>query len=138
MTAPNPRARRQAREHALQFLFGIEFSGASCEEALPGFWATSPAKPGVIQYAEYLIRGVCENREALDEVIDAALTNCAPERVGRVERTLLRIALFEMRYADDVPPAVAINEALEVAKRYAWHEAPRFINGVLDRLKATE
>ena len=131
---PHPRVRRRARERALQFLFGLDFTQARWEEALEGFWLTYPSRPSVKKYAESVIRGVRENTETLDRDINAALHNWTLKRVGRVERTVLRIALYEMRYKDDVPAKVAINEAIEIAKQYGWDEAPRFVNGVLDRL----
>jgi N utilization substance protein B len=127
--------RRKARERALQFLFGLEFTNCAWEEAFDRFWSIEPARATVKQYARVLVRGVFEHRDALDHEISACLQNWAPERVGRVERNILRIALYEMRHEDDVPPAVAINEAIELAKEYGTDEAPRFINGVLDRLK---
>lgn len=138
MTAPHPQVRRRARERALQFLFGLDFTRAPWQDAIEGFWRTYPARPNVKTYAETLIRGVFDNLDTLDRQIDAALQRWTPGRVGRIERCLLRIALFEMRYAPDVPDKVAINEALEIAKRYAWDEAPRFINGVLDRLRVPD
>ena len=135
---PHPRVGRRARERALQFLFGLDFSRAQWETAIDGFWRTYPTRPSAKKYAELVIRGVCENREALDLEIEGALQHWSPERVGRVERTLLRIALYEMRHVPDVPAKVAINEAIEIAKRYGWDEAPGFVNGVLDRLRVAD
>ncbi len=130
----SPQARRIARERATQFLFGLEFTGEDWEGALEAFFEGQPVRPGAKAYATELIRGVQEHLPELDEAINSALENWAPERVGRIERSVLRVALFEMRFADDVPTSVAINEAIEVAKRFADENAPRFINGVLDRL----
>ena len=135
---PDPRVGRRARERALQILFGLDFTRASWEEAVAGYWSAHPARASVKEYAESVVRGVCENIEELDRDINQVLQNWTPERVGRVERTVLRIALYEMRYVADVPVKVAINEAIEIAKRYGWDEAPRFINGVLDRLKTAQ
>ena len=132
---PSPRLRRAARERALQFLFGLEFTHDDWEEALERFWTTHPARDGVKRYAHRLIKGVSTRREELDQEIAAALEHWSLERTGRIERNVLRIALFEMRYARDVPQKVAINEAIEVAKRFGADDAPRFVNGVLDRLK---
>ncbi len=73
--------------------------------------------------------------EELDEEIAGSLDNWTPDRIGYVERAVLRIALYEMRHCDDVPDSVAINEALEVTKIFGTEDAPKFINGVLDRLK---
>lgn len=130
-----PQGRRRARERAVQFLFGLDFTEYEWRRAIGTFWETNPVRPAVQHYAEQLIRGVVEHRAELDEAIAAALENWAPGRLGRVERNVLRVALYEMRYADNVPPAVAINEAIEVAKRYCAPDSARFINGVLDRIK---
>lgn len=134
----NAAIRRRARERALQFLFGLDFTAYAWQEVLEDFWAMNPARPGVRQYARTLICGVKEHQDALDEAIHGALENWTASRVGHVERNVLRIALFEMRHVDDVPQAVAINEAVEVCKIYCAEEATRFVNGVLDRLKEAE
>lgn len=128
--------RRKARERALQFLFGLDFSNYAWEDTIDLFWESEPTRASVKEYATTLIREVSERREDLDEEIDRAIQNWSPERVGRIERNVVRIALYEMRYRDDVPAAVAINEAVELAKLYGSDEAPRFVNGVLDRLSS--
>ena len=134
---PDPVVRRRARERALQFLFGLEFTRYPWEEVIDRFWDTRPSKPSVKQYAIQLIRGVQENLPVLDEQIAAALQNWSANRVGRVERAILRIALYEMCHEPDVPVAVAINEAIELAKSFGTEDTPRFVNGVLDRLRRT-
>ncbi len=126
--------RRKARCRALELLFGLEFTQDDWRTALVAFWKTFESKESVREYTEILIAGVCEGRDALDEDIDAALTGWTPERVGRVERNVLRIAVFEMVFVDDVPPKVAINEAIELAKSYGSDESPGFVNAVLDRI----
>jgi len=131
----DPLVRRRARERALQFLFGLEFTHYAWEEVIDAFWDTRPSKPSVKQYAIQLIRGVQENLDALDHEISEALQNWSADRVGRVERAILRIGLYEMRHEPDVPAAVAINEAIELAKSFGADDTPRFVNGVLDRLR---
>jgi len=138
LTAPEPQTRRKARENALQFLFGLEFTHEVWEKGIEVFWAMQTARPGVKEYATTLIRGVSEYRDALNEEITPILERWAPDRVGRIEWTVLRIALYEIRHVPDVPRAVAINEAIELAKIYGADGASRFINGVLDRLGCTE
>jgi len=135
VSSVNPHLRRRARERAVQFLFGLEFTQYGWESAIEAFWVGNPVKAGAKAYAERLIRGVAEHRVALDEAIDTALDRWTPDRVGRVERNVLRVALYEMWFEDDVPANVAINEAIEVTKVYGEEETARFINGVLDRLK---
>ena len=126
--------RRRARECALQFLFGLDFTAYEWESVIEEYWSAHPARPSVREYAEHLIKGVSEHLEELDAAIAGALENWTPERIGRVERNVIRLALFEMRHQPDVPERVAISEAIEVAKEYGSDDAPRFVNGVLDRL----
>ena len=121
----------------IAFLFGLDFTQYDWRGAAADFWAAYPSRPGVKRYAELLIGGVVDHREERDAVIAEALENWSPERVGGVERNVLRVAVFEMRHGQDVPRTVAINEAIEVAKRFGADDAPRFVNGVLDRIKET-
>ncbi len=132
---PRPASRHRGRERALQCLYGIDHTRYDCEEVLEDFWNQMPTKPGPKDYAEKLVRGVCAHREELDRHIHGALDNWTPERVGPIERNVLRIALFEMLHVGDVPARVAINEAIEVVKTFGAPEATRFVNGVLDRLR---
>lgn len=133
MSAVNPQMRRRARERAVQFLFGLDFTRYAWQDAIEDFWETNPVRPNVKQYAEKLIEGVMAHREEIDGAIAEALEHWSPERVGRIERNVLRVAAYEMLHCD-VPRVVAITEAIEVAKRYGAEDAPRFINGVLDRI----
>ncbi|MBN2311754.1 MAG: transcription antitermination factor NusB [Candidatus Hydrogenedentes bacterium] len=134
---PGPKIRRRARERACQFLFGLDFTRYDWRDAIAGFWTAAPSRPGVKRYAEYLVRGVMEHLPELDAAVANALENWAPERIGYIERNVIRVALFEMIHAPDVPDAVAINEAIEVARQFGSEDAPRFVNGVLDRLKGS-
>ena len=129
------RPRTRARERALQFLFGLDFTQYPWDTEIGAFWEINPSRPGVQKYANRLIQGVCDNQEDLDHHIAAALDNWTPDRIGYIERAVLRIAAYEMLYIADVPSNVAINEAVEVAKRFGAEETPRFVNGVLDRLR---
>lgn len=132
---PNLKARPPARDRALQFLFGLDFTGYHWEDEIESYWEANPAKPSVKQYAQLLIRGVALHQEEIDTRIRQALEHWSLERIGFVERTVLRLAAYEMIYRDDVPPSVAINEGVELARRFGAEEAPRFVNGVLDRMR---
>ena len=134
----SPQQRIKARGRAVEFLFGLEFTRYDWQESLEKFWETFATKPPVREYAEDLIGGVKSREQELDGHIDRSLSNWTPDRVGRIERNILRIALFEMMYQDDVPRNVAINEAIELAKAYGTDESPGFVNAVLDRLKDQE
>ena len=135
MSVISPKVRRSARERAMQFLFGLDFTAYPWEESLELYWENRPARPSVRDYAETLVRGVMDRRDELDMIIDGALDRWTPERIGRIERNILRVATYEMRHGDNVPSSVAINEAVEIAKAYGADESPAFINAVLDRVK---
>jgi transcription antitermination protein NusB len=139
--------RRRAREFALQILYQLDVQEQlSDEQALGMFWrnfaATAEAEGamaadlGEIQpFAEKLVRGVREHLTELDAQIQGASKNWRLERMARVDRNLLRLALYELKHVDDVPAKVAINEAIEIAKRYGTNESSAFVNGILDRCR---
>ena len=133
----SPQQRRKSRRRALEFLFSIEFTKYEWEDALESFWDTFETKQVVREYAKKLIKGVIQYQDDLDAHINGALTNWSPDRVGKIERNILRVAVYEIAYTDDVPLKVALNEAIEIAKGYGTDESPGFINGVLDKLKST-
>jgi N utilization substance protein B len=135
VSGPTQSIRRRARERALEFLYGLSHTGDDWRDVLPEFWATFATREASREYAEHLIEGVIEQTVELDDAIDSALTGWTPDRVGRIERCILRIALFEMRYRPDVPQKAAINEAIELAKAYGAEDAAGFVNAVLDRLR---
>lgn len=127
--------KHRARGRALEFLFGLEFTEYDWKNEIEAFWKTFETKAGVAEYAERLISGVNDHKNELDAAIVGALQKWSWERVDRVERNILRIALYEMTHEEDVPAKVAINEAIEITKSYGSPESPRFVNGVLDRLR---
>jgi N utilization substance protein B len=83
-------------------------------------------------FAEGMVREVSERRAEIDELLAQVSRNWRIERMARVERTILRMAVYELKYRQDVPPAVAISEAVELAKRFGAADAPAFVNGLLD------
>jgi transcription antitermination protein NusB len=135
--------RRQAREIALQILYQLDVQEhLSEDQGLALFWSSfaradhegPEADQESREFAERLVRGVLTERDKLDDIIGKASRNWRVERMARVDRNLLRLALYEMKHGgEDVPAKVAINEAIEIAKRYGTSESPAFINGVLDR-----
>jgi len=89
----------------------------------------------VREFCETLINGVLANKAAVDELIQKYTVNYELHRIAAVDRNILRVAIYEMLFCNDVPPIVAINEAIEIAKRYGAEESGRFVNGILDRVK---
>lgn len=135
-----PPPRRDAREAAVQFLYGHEAQGGSGpfpeldERKLAAFWELRDAKPEVREFAERLIRGVVSHAERIDSAIRTHLQNYSLGRLSSVDRAILRVGAYEILFADHIPPQAAINEAVEVAKRFGTEDSPRFVNGVLDRI----
>jgi N utilization substance protein B len=149
--------RSLGRQYALQFLFSLEFMDTPWEHALGEFWNMQPddlteggfeddetpvtARTALKKadrdkarlYAEELIAGVCGSREELDARIAPLLANWTPERVGRIEWAIIRIALYELLYVS-IPDTVVIAEAVQLANSFGDTESPRFVNGLLNQL----
>jgi N utilization substance protein B len=86
-------------------------------------------------FTAMLVTGTVQHRDEIDALIQECSTNWSLERIGLVERNILRFAIYELCFLPDIPPNVTLNEAVEVAKKYGTEEAPAFINGILDRIK---
>lgn len=124
-------SRRKSRALALQILFESEFQpqrAGATDLFLARYSAVGPAA----EYARTLVEGVQTDRPAIDEVIEQHAENWSIRRMGRVDRNLLRIAIWELLYQEAVPIPVVINEAIDLAKRYGDRESGAFVNGVLD------
>lgn len=133
--------RRKSREVALQFLFGHDFQErrgdpASLHAELDQFCACFDAGKKAFPYARELIIGICSKIEEIDTLIIDHSHNWRLERMSSVDRNILRVAVYEMKYSDEVPDKVAINEALEIAKHYSVADSIAFINGILDAIQA--
>jgi N utilization substance protein B len=127
--------RRKAREVALQFLYQLDLHGA--DDPMPyaeDFWARHPLEADTRSYAEGLVRGTKRYQGKADELIRQCAEHWGLERMAVVDRNILRLAVYEMLWGAEVPPKVAINEAIEIAKKFGTGESSRFINGVLDRV----
>jgi N utilization substance protein B len=127
-------ARTTAREAALQMLFAIEATGSDVEQAIYDFWRELPGDAEGREYADQLVRGVREGLEGIDERIRAASQNWRLERMARIDRNTLRLGAYELTTRGDVPRAVILDEAVELAKRFGSEDSSKFVNGVLDRI----
>jgi N utilization substance protein B len=129
--------RRQAREWAVQFLFQTEFNSGDLDAALADFWNDEEKKPQERDrtYVDEVVRGVLEKQREIDRTITKYTDNWDVDRLGVLDRTVLRVAVYEMLFRSDIPPVVSINEAVEIAKAYSGKESGRFVNGVLDRIQ---
>ena len=127
--------RTRARECALQALYQLDLSGGDPREALRGILAHfEEADKETEQFADELVRGVQSERKAIDELIQKSSTNWKLDRMARVDRNILRLAVYEILRRADVPLRVTLNEAVELGKKFGSEESSAFVNGVLDRI----
>ena len=129
--------RHQARERALQILFQYDIHGK------PGLWLDEFWKPlkdteEMKAFAEQLVAGVLEHKKDVDTLIGRYATNWTISRMQIVDRNILRIGAYELLWLDEVPAKVTMNEAIELAKDFGDDEAAKFVNGILDKVLATE
>ena len=152
--------RREARERAVQFLFQHDMNPPEeLEAALNHFWDSQRAaaiaeekgmatwgqpielppptadEAAVRLFAEPLIRGALEHRDEADAIIKKHAQNWDLHRMAAVDRNILRLAIYEMLYRDDIPPVVSINEAVDIAKKFSTQDSGKFVNGILDKVK---
>lgn len=148
------RKRTRSREFALQILYRIELNRASVEEVFEDFWKDrtdlllSDKEKEVIeldkkdadirQYAETLVKGVEGRLEEIDGIIERYASNWKVDRMAYVDRNILRLSTYELCHLEEVPPKVAINEAVELAKRYGEPDSSKFVNGILDKIAKSE
>ena len=127
--------RREARQAALQYHFWRDMQRGAGPERMEDFWEFLPAKPRIRAFAQPLIDGMNAHLHEIDDRIRRYCENYEFRRISGVDRNVLRLAIYEMLFRDDIPPVVSINEAIELAKKFGGAESGRFVNGILDRVK---
>ncbi len=130
--------RRKSRELALQALYQGELAGSAGLGDFTEFCAHFQMNKKTMPYAQKLLEGVLEKKEAINSLISRYAENWRLERMSVIDRNILRLAVFELCYQEDVPASVAINEAVEIAKRYSTDDSAPFINGILDAMVKDE
>ena len=134
--------RREGREAAVQFLYQFDVNRQPVAELLASFWKlrSGPGKPEASAktkaFTEELVKGVAAHMPEIDACISKCTANYDLHRIAVVDRNILRVGIYEMLHCTDVPPVVSINEAIEIAKRFGSEESGRFVNGILDRVRA--
>lgn len=128
--------RRELREHIFKLLFQIEFNEMKemPEHVELYLECIESASDSDKEYIQDKFQAVCEKVEEIDELINTHATGWKTSRMNKVDLTLLRLAVYEMKWDDEVPVKVAINEAVELAKRFSGEEGPSFVNGVLAKM----
>jgi transcription antitermination protein NusB len=130
-------ARREGRERALQALYQLEMTPGSVEEALEAAWAAAEGarrEPEAFKFARELVEGVMTHRAEIDRLIEQHSHNWRLDRMSRIDRNVLRLGVFELKYRPDIPKKVSLNEAVELGKNFGTEESSAFINGLLDRV----
>lgn len=124
--------RRKAREIALQVLYAIDVLHIDAKEAITLFWNNFQATEDSRKFSTLLIEGAWDNRDQIDDLIRSCSENWSLERMSRVDRNILRMAVYELLYCPTIPPKVTLNEAIDIGKMYGSENSGSFINGILD------
>jgi len=127
--------RRRGREYALQLLYQLDVGKGNEEEAAATFWEGKQDPSESRAFAERLVKGTLEHLDEIDAILREGLQHWRLQRIAAVDRSVLRMAVFELRYDRETPPVVVIDEAIELAKRFGGEESGAFVNGVLDGVR---
>jgi transcription antitermination factor NusB len=129
------RKRTQSREYALKILYQAELTRREIHAAAENFWDEFASVDKHVQiFTGRLTSGIEENLQRIDDKISQHATNWQLKRMAVIDRNVLRIGVFELLYAPDIPPKVTINEAVDLAKKYGDLESGKFVNGILDKI----
>jgi transcription antitermination factor NusB len=133
------RRRTLAREHALKILYQFDITKRPMEAVVESYWKAEETKDQeIITYANLLAQGVSVHIKDIDQKISDYATNWQIKRMAIIDRNVMRIGLYELQHTTDIPPKVAINEAVELAKKYGDLESSKFVNGILDKIHKKE
>ena len=132
------RKRTKSRECALQVLYAIDIRKDNRQEILEQYWLENKVDPDVKIFALNLIEGTTAKISQIDELITKYTDNWRIERMAVIDRNVIRMATYELLFDAEIPPKVAINEAVELAKKFGDEESGRFVNGVLDKINKLE
>ena len=148
------RKRTRSREFALQLLYRLDINRTDIEEVFDDFWKdrtdlapsdkekeaieSDKKDPEVRSYAERLVRGTYQHLEEIDKIIERYAENWEMNRMAYVDRNILRLSTYEICHLEEIPVKVALNEAVELAKRYGEPDSSKFVNGILDKIAKNE
>lgn len=127
--------RRKAREDTLRILFRLEFENKQIEKTLDQYWKSKKASEEIKEYSTWLVNGVISDQAKIDNIIQQVSEHWRISRMALIDRNILRMAVFELLYEENIAPAIVINEAIEIAKKYSGEEAATFVNGILDAVR---
>ena len=124
--------RRKAREIALQVLYQIDTTGIDAGEAIELFWRYFDAPQSAREFAAALVTGTMQHVAEIDEAIRNCSDHWSIERMARVDKNILRMAVYEMLYLHEIPPKATLNEAIDLGKNFGSENSGSFVNGILD------
>lgn len=128
-------SRREGREAALQVLY-LKDIGQKALDVIPdAVWANEPLTPKTREFAESLVEGVLSQQSVIDPMIKKYTANWEMSRMAAIDRSILRLAAYELLHELETPINVIINEAVEIAKKFSTGESSKFVNGILDKIK---
>ncbi|MDD5108048.1 MAG: transcription antitermination factor NusB [Candidatus Omnitrophica bacterium] len=132
------RKRTKSREYVLQMLYQVDITRGNWQEVLENFWQSNEIgeiSDELKDFSSQLLGGVIGHMQEIDRKISKYAANWQLERMAFVDRNIMRLGCFELLYREDIPPKVAINEAVELAKKYSGTESGKFVNAILDQIK---
>ena len=127
--------RRKGRVFALQMLYQSEVGKDSPENVILDFKQKYKKENEALEFASMLVKGTFENKDRIDNLLKQKAEHWTLERMNAIDRNILRFAVFELIFCEDIPYNVSINEAIEIAKKYGTDESGKFVNGILDKIK---
>ncbi|MBT3181317.1 MAG: transcription antitermination factor NusB [Deltaproteobacteria bacterium] len=127
-------SRRKARECILQMLYQYDLVGSSANDVIRNYWSSNNADDDIRIFSNEMLSGIVKDIESIDKRIADNSTNWKITRMAAVDKNILRLAVYELFFRDDIPVKVTINEAVEVAKKYGTKDSGSFVNGVLDNI----
>ena len=126
--------RTQSREIALQVLYQIDMSEGTAEGAFDLFWEHFTPPDNLKEFSQKIVNGVSQHGEEIDVIIEHYSEHWRLKRMTTVDRNILRLAIFELMFCDDIPPKVVLNEAVELGKKFGSDKSGSFVNGILDKV----
>ena len=132
------RRERRAREAALQIAFELEFNDSDPQKVFNEYWREQKAVSDhqrIREYSDWLVKGILSHRPEIDDLIQSCSEHWRIVRMAHVDRNILRLAVFELLYEKEVAPAIIIDEAIEIAKKFSGEKAATFVNGILDAVR---
>lgn len=127
--------RHRARRRAIQILFSLEFNAMEVPGVLARFWKEHPTPQVQRIFADELVGAVREHVDAIDRILESCASNWEIGRMASVDLSVLRLATLELVFRKDIPAAVSIDEAVQLAREFGSEQSSRFVNGVLDRVR---